>query len=182
MIDLLPPEEKRQIRAGLSNSLLFRYCVASLLLAVPLVLLAGGSYLVIIGSKNTAEATIRDSQAKSAEYADIQTQAQEFKNNLSTAKSILDKEVKYSKIAIAIAQNLPAGISLDTLNLDSQNFSQPLTLQLHGDTYDDAIRYKKLLEGSPLFQDVHLQSVTASAEGGGVTIAISTVMNPEAIR
>ena len=86
-----------------------------------------------------------------------------------------------SKIAIAIAQNLPPGISLDTLNLDAQNFSQPLNLQLHGDSYDDAIRYKKLLEGSPLFQDVHLQSVTASAEGG-VTIAISTVMNPEAIQ
>ena len=89
--------------------------------------------------------------------------------------------MKYSKIAIAIAQNLPPGISLDTLNLDAQNFSQPLNLQLHGDSYDDAIRYKKLLEGSPLFQDVHLQSVTASAEGG-VTIAISTVMNPEAIQ
>ena len=64
MINLLPLEERRQIRAGLSNSLLLRYCVASLLLAVPLVLLAGGSYLVIIGSKHTAEARLKHKSSR----------------------------------------------------------------------------------------------------------------------
>lgn len=182
MINLLPPNDKKQIRAGLSNTLLIRYCIVSMLLAVPLFLLLGGVYLVMINSKNLAEETIEDSLAKSSEYAEVKSQAQEFNSNLSIAKSILDKEVKYSKIAVAIAQAIPAGMSLENLTLDAQSFGQPMSINARGNTYDDAVTFKNILEQSTTFQDVRLQSVSKREEGDGVNIVISAVINPEVAR
>ena len=103
MINLLPPEEKRQIRARITNTLLLRYCIATLLLTIPLSTLAGGTYMIILNQKSAAEESIQNSQQKSSQYADIRAEAQEFKSNLNTAKTILDKEIKYSQIALAIA-------------------------------------------------------------------------------
>lgn len=179
MINLLPPNDKKQILAGLSNTLLLRYCTASLLLAIPLFMLLGGVYLVMANSKKTAETTIQESLARSAEYTDIKTQAKEFSDNLAIAKTILGKEVRYSKIAVAIAQAIPPGMSLDNLTLDAQSFGQPITLSARGNSYEEAIVFKNLLERSTTFQDVHLQSVAQQAEGDGVSITLSAVINPE---
>ena len=178
MINLLPPEEKRQIRARITNTLLLRYCIATLLLTIPLSTLAGGTYMIILNQKSAAEASIQNSQQKNSQYRDIQAEAEEFKNNLNTAKTILDKEIKYSQIALAIAQGLPDGISLDTLNLDANGFDQPIVLQLHGNAYGDAIDYKNALEKSPIFKEVHIQSITSDGENGGITVSISAILQP----
>lgn len=178
MINLLPPNDKKQILAGLSNTLIARYCISSLLLALPLLLLLIGVYILMANARMNAESTIAEGTAKSSQYADIKSQSQEFSNNLSIAKNILDKEVRYSKIAVAIAQALPAGMSLENINLDAKSFGQPITLNVAGGSYEDAVKFKGLLSESTTFQDVHLQSVTQQ-EGGGVTIALSVVINPE---
>ena len=185
MINLLPPEDKRQILAGQSNVLLLRYCVASLLLTIPLISLVVGIYLVLMNSKTAAEATIAESSIKSAAYAKTKVDAQEFKNNLATAKTILDKEVRYSKIAVAIAQAIPSGISLQNLDLNAQTFGQPIVLTATGHSYGDAIRLKSSLEDADgQFTDVHLQSITQQEgdTGTAVDITVSLVIDPKAAK
>jgi Tfp pilus assembly protein PilN len=182
MINLLPPEQKRQIRAGQSNFLLVRYCIASVLLAVLLFALAGGIYMIMNNSKKGAEAAIQQSTAKSSEYQEVQQEATEFSNNLATAKTILDKEVRYSQIAVRLAQALPSGVILSSIQLNSENFGQPMTLTASGKSYEDALRLKSALEQSPYFSNVYLGSVAQSSTedtGYPVAITINVTISPE---
>lgn len=184
MINLLPPNDKRQIHAGKANVLLVRYCTMSLLLAVPLFLLLGGTYFIMRGAKDVANANIKESTAKTAKYQHIQNEADRFAKNLGIARTILDKEVKYSRIAVTIAQVLPAGITLDSLELSASSFGNPIVLNATGRNYDDAIRLKTAFEESDFFSDAHLQEVALQGEGNDqtVSIAISVVIAPEIIR
>lgn len=130
-------------------------------------------------SKENAMANIEESQASSAKYQHIQTKAQDFTKNLATAKSILDNEVKYSRIPVILAQVLPSGISLESLHLSAPSFGTPMLLTATGSSYDDAIRLKKAFENSDLFSDAHLQEVRR--DGDSVTISISVIIDPEII-
>ena len=183
MINLLPPEQKKQIRAGQSNVLLFRYCIASLILAVVLGAIVTITYFTMQKSKQTAETALEEGQLKNAQHMSVQQAATEFSNNLAIAKTVLDKEIRYTSVAIKIAQVLPSGVVLDSLQLDAQVFGKPIVLSARGRSYDDAIRLKTAFEQSPLFQDPHLLSVSQSSEEGGddqsVTISISVIISPE---
>lgn len=183
MINLLPPQEKRQIRAGQTNVILWRYCVASLLLVALLFTITSGVYFMMAQAKSNAEATIATSNQKAAKYQKVQQQITEFNSNLNTAKTILDKEVKYSKIAVTIAQSLPSGVTLQSLTLDAKTFGTPFTLTALGKSYDDAIRLKSELEKSEAFQDVHLASVSmVTGEDAGeypISISINVTIKPE---
>ena len=181
MINLLPPDQKKQIRAGKSNVLLLRYCVASVALAGVLGTIIVFTYFTMQHSRSTAESALEAGQRQSAQYANIQQAASEFSNNLAIAKTVLDKEVRYTSAAINLAQALPAGIVLDSLQLDSQTFDKPITLSARAKSYDDAVRLKTTFEQSSLFRDPHLISVSQS-EGNSdypVSVSISVIISSE---
>lgn len=186
MINLLPPQEKRQILAGQTNVLLWRYCITSLLLAGLLFTITGGVYFIMTRAKADAEATIATSNQAATKYQKTQQQVTEFTSNLATAKTILDKEVRYSQIALKIAQALPPGIVLESLELDAKTFGTPLTVQALGKSYDDALRLKSSFEQSDAFENVNIASVSQSTgEDAGaypLSIAMNVTIRPEVIR
>ncbi len=177
MINLLPPQEKRQIVAGQTNVILMRYCVISLMLAGLLILVTGGVYVIMMNTKARAEEAIALGNQKTAQYATVQQEATEFANNLSTAKTILGKEVAYSKVAVKIAQALPSGIVLQSLSLDAKTFGTPTTLNAKGKNYADALRLKTSLENSGLFSNVNLASVTMASDGAKSGYPTAIIMN-----
>lgn len=185
MINLLPPNDKRQMHAGQSNVLLLRYCIASLLLAIPLFGLVGGVYFIMRNSENTARAAIEESDRKSSGYQETEKNAAEFRKNLQIAKGILDKEVRYSKIAVKVAQTMPSGIVLESLELDASTFGQSVTLNALGKSYDDAIRLKTAFERSNDFNDAHLEVVSrgeTDEQGFNTSISISVIISPDIVR
>lgn len=181
MINLLPGSEKKQILAGQSNVLLLRYCIISVILAAGLSVYIGISYFLIMNSKAGAEKIIEENNSRVAQYSDVQKQAKELDESSKVAKTILEKEVPYSKITVKIAQLMPPNVILDTLNLDVNNFGQPMTLNAKGKTYQDAIELKTRFEESDLFSDVHLEFVGQgeSDDGYSVSININVTINPE---
>ena len=68
MINLLPPQEKKQIRAGRVNIILRRYCIISLVFAGLLFLTIGGFYLFLENSKTAAQNNINEGNAKLAQH------------------------------------------------------------------------------------------------------------------
>ena len=183
MINLLPPAKKQQIHAAQANVLLLRYCLASLVLAVLLATIVGITYLTLSNSKAAAASAMQEAEAKSTQYADTQAKAAEFTSNLAVAKTILDKEVRYTTAAINIAQTIPSGIILNSLQLNAQSFGTPMVLDAQGKTYDDAIRLKTAFEESPYFDEAHLLSVGESDdEAYPVSIQISVIIKQEIIK
>lgn len=160
MINLLPPDEKRQIQAGRSNVLLLRYNIL-LVAAVGFLMAAIGIVYVYLGNtKAGAEQTIKENQAKVVGFAATEKEANDFKNNLTIAKQILGKEVTYTKVILDISALLPKGVVLDSLNLDSKTFGTPITLNAHAKSIDDAIALKTAFQNSPLFSNVNFQSIS----------------------
>ena len=184
MINLLAPQEKKQITAGRVNVLLRRYCIVSLSLLGLLAVTIAGFYLLLTNNKSTAQEAIDEGNRKLTEYQAVQKNVDSFKNNLSTAKAILGNEVHYSSVIAKIAKALPSNVVLQSLTLDSSTFGAPTSLSALGKTNNDALRLKTSLEESGIFQNVHLESISSAASGGEkgdypVSISINVTLKPE---
>lgn len=165
MINLLPADDQRQIAAARTNTLLLRYTILLGVFVVILVLEILAVYIVMDLGKTQNQATIKENNAKASGYANVKQQATEFRTNLATAKYVLDKQVPYTTLMLAIAQNLPGGAVLDKLSIDPTTFGTPTSLTVNTNSYAAAISVKASLQNAkvndvPLFSSVSFQSVS----------------------
>ncbi len=169
MINLLPPEDKRQLQAARTNTLLIRYNIALIVSVAFLGMAMGVVYVYLGNTKASSEQIINENTAKASGYSAVASQAELFRSNLSIAKQILGNEVTYSKVILSIASLLPAGTTLDKLALDSGTFGTPTTLSAQAKSYESALELKNSFQKSSLFSDVHFQSITSNTgTGAGV--------------
>jgi Tfp pilus assembly protein PilN len=185
MINLLPTEQKRQLRAGRTNTLLLRYNIALLVGVAFLGLAIVVAYIYLSTTKGNAEAIIDQNREKVSSYASVQAKAQQFRSNLTTAKQILDHEVTYTKVILEISQLLPSGVVLENLNLDSQTFGTETILAAQAKDYSRALALKDAFQNSPLFSNVHFQSITGSdtpATGYPVTVSLAVTIKKDAAK
>lgn len=176
MINLLPPEDKRDIRAARANTLLIRYNVLLVGVFLFLMLAIGVVYVYLSTAKATAEATMQENTAKVGNLAATKEQAEAFRKNLSIAKEILNKEVNYTKVILKVAESMPAGTVLTGLSLDASTFGKETTLAAQTKSYEQAIKLKDSLSQSGLFTDVHFQSISASTDGSNYPITVNLMV------
>ncbi len=160
MINLLSPEDKKQLAAARTNTLLRRYVFLLAVVVAVLALEMTGVYLFLGADKQRSEMAILENNKKTAEYSQTQAAATKFKSDLATAKFILDKQVDYISLITGVAQALPNGAVLETLVLNPETFGLPTTLTIHTNSYGLAIDVKKDLQKSAVFSDVSFLSVS----------------------
>jgi len=185
MINLLPPTEKKELKAARTNVLLLRYNFFLVGAVAFLGLATAVTYFYLSTTKANAEQVINENAAKVSAYATTATQAEQFRKNLTTAKQILDHEVTYSKVIIGIAQTLPKGVVFTNLNLDSQTFGTETTFAAKAKSYDNALALKEAFEKSPMFTNVHFQSITSGDSGDTgypITINLNVTIKKDAAK
>ncbi len=185
MINLIPTEDRRQLRAARSNTLLVRYNLFLIGAVVFMMLAIGFIYVYLNNSKTAAEATVSENQSKVASFAGVEKEATEFRSNLATAKQILDREVVYTKVILEISRMMPAGTILDNLTLDSTTFGKPTTIVAKAKTYTSALAIKDSFQKSAIFSDVHFESVTindADTSGYPMTVNLSVTIKKDAAK
>lgn len=173
MINLLPQEEKRQLRAARSNTLLIRYNIFLLGVVAFMGIAVAITYVYLTTARQNAEQTIATNKAKAVQYSSVQSQAAQFRDHLSTAKQILDGEVTYSRVILDIAKLIPGGVVLENLSLDSQTFGTETTLVAQAKSYDAALALKDSFGKSSLFSDVHFQSITTGTGDTAYPITVN---------
>lgn len=166
MINILPPEEKKQLRAARSNSLLIRYNILLVGVFVFLALAIGFVYIYLSSTKTAAENLITENKTKVASYDDVAEEAADFRKNLQVAKQILDREVTYTDAVVDIAQAIPSGVVFDNLSLDASTFGTERTITAHAKSYGRALALKDAFQKSDLFSNVHFQSITTGGSNG----------------
>lgn len=170
MINLLPPEEKRQLAAARTNTLLARYSVLTAIIVGLLALEIVGMYFFVDAGTAQNEATIQENEQKTASFSDTKRESEAFTANLATAKYILGKQVPYTSLIFALAGSLPEGSVIDTVALDPATFGTPTTLTVKTTSYNKAISVKTSLQdakfnkSTPLFSSVSFQSVSSSED------------------
>lgn len=174
MINLLPPNEKRQLRAGRSNTLLIRYNFFMLGALGFMLLAIGFTYVYLNTTKVNAETVINNNKQKVSDFTDVEKSAAEFRSNLATAKQILDREVIYTKVILEIAHLMPGGTILESLTLDPSTFGTETSITAKAKSYDNAIALKDSFQKSNLFTDVHFENITVNdADGGSYPITVN---------
>jgi len=166
MINLLPKEDQRQLTAARTNTLLFRYTILLSIFVVALVIEILGVYVVVNIGKTQNQNTISENNTKAASYASVKQQADTFRSNLATAKYILDKQVPYTTLMLALSQSLPSGSVIDKIALNPTAFGTPTTLTVRTTSYDKAIAVKTSLQNAKvgdtaLFTSVSFDSVSS---------------------
>lgn len=186
MINLLPDTSRQELKAAHSNTLLLKYIFTLGLGLAFLSFICGGAYFILMDTKASAENVISLNQEKSSSYSTSQNQATTLKTSLAKAKSILDSEVRYSKLLTTIASLMPAGTIIDNLNLNDNLFSSSTSLTIFAKSTTAALKLKDNFQSSSLFSNVTFQSITDSttvqADGYTVTAVVNLTINKGAVK
>lgn len=187
MINLLPLDQRRQLRAARTNVLLFRYSIGLVFVAVALGLSVGAGYFLLTNEMKSADTTIASNQSRVGNLSAVQAQADEYRKNLADAKTLLDSEIQYSKIYLELAHIMPEGTALDTLTLDPSKIGAPLTLPVKIKGEQQASSLLTAFRGSTLFNNsASYGALTANAGSDSATypyvITINVTINKGAIQ
>ncbi|HEY8992844.1 MAG TPA: PilN domain-containing protein [Candidatus Microsaccharimonas sp.] len=177
MINLMPDNAKKEIRSARVNVILTRYIIVILLAFGFLVLVLGGSYVVLTQTKVSSQRLIDTNGTKAEIYSTTKAQVDALSSRLSETKSILNEEILYSNVLMNIGQQMPAGTVLSSVALDTASFAgTPITLKAYAKTTEDAVTLRQKFQSSPIFSKVNFESVSDSAGIDGYPVSVSMTL------
>lgn len=160
MINLLPYDQIKQLRAARANVILARYIIVLLVSTIFLAGCSYGVYLINNGIKNNADASNSDTAVQNSESVALQKKAGELQTKINKAKSVFASEIKYSDVLVNIAKALPNGVILDKIALSGTSFSTPIEFSAYAQTFEIASSLKDKLSASQQFTGVTLTNTT----------------------
>lgn len=185
MINLLPNTRKEEIRAARVNVILVRYTFILLLAAGFIFAVLYTSYTVLQATKANAETLIASNDTKAGVYSSTKEQVEQLSNQLSSAKGILDQEVRYSKLLVSIGQLMPDGTILDSLPIDTALIGgSPVQIKAYAKQSSDAITLQDRFKSSSLFSNIDIQATNESGgiDGYPVVITMTVTFNRSGVQ
>jgi Tfp pilus assembly protein PilN len=177
MINLMPDDAKKEIRSARVNVILTRYIFIILFAFGFLILLLGGSYVVLTQTKASAQRLIDANGTKAEVYSTTKAQVDALSSRLSETKSILNQEILYSNVLMNIGQQMPAGTVIDSIALDTASFAgTPITLKAYAKTTNAAVALREKFQSSPIFTKVNFESVSGTTGIDGYPVSVSMTL------
>lgn len=137
MINLLPNDKKKQIRAARANTRLISYIVFLLFTIAFLSITCFVVYTLLNNVKISAEQVIKDNQSTAGSYDSVMAQSKIIESNLFSADDALDQTVSYSDIIMEIAAIIPATSIIDTFSVKDA-INAPILIKIYSKSADDA--------------------------------------------
>jgi len=165
VINLIDPARKRDIAAARANVRLLQYCVMIVSLAGLITLIYGAGFWLIHQDEQTVRQRLDEQSSQSAQYVEVEREAEAFRKNLTIAKRILGVETTYSTFLTTLGGDMPDGAVLTNLTIGKQpavkgRAANAMTLQARAIDYATVLSLKSKLEESSLFEDVNILSTT----------------------
>lgn len=186
MINLLPHQSKREIRAARTNVLLFRYTIASLIALVILFLVGGAVALLLNESKLRSENITKENQAEVAGFSDVQNRANAFRTDLTKSKELLDSETRYHLVVREVARLLPSGTEINDFRVSEASFGTPFTLQVKVTNGDRAAALLQSFQQSSIFTNPEYGTLTSNtgedSETYPYSLELIVTLSKEAIK
>jgi len=166
MINLLSDDKKAEIRAGRMNVILLRFITITGGGMVLLAFIVIGAYVTLRYTHDQVNTHVQQNATDEAAYQSTKTEAQTYRDNLSTAKDILNKGTNYSALIVKIANAVPSGVVLDSLSLSAETIGQPITLNAHARSLSAAKALKANFSKHPeLFSNVSFNQIDNGSSG-----------------
>ena len=181
MINLLPNDTKKQIRAARANSILIKYLFILIFAAGFLALSCAVLYLFLQNNKPDKDAgNLANTSQSDVAYSQAKSQYDALFANFSSAKQIISQQVSYSDIITSLGAILPQNVIIEELSLDGNKIGSPTTIKARAKTDTDATKIKDSFKGSQLFTNFSVESIktdTGNTSGYPVQITISLTIN-----
>ncbi len=168
MINLLPEETKKDIRAARLNIVLVQYAVALLLLALLVTAVYAVGFWLVYTEKVTIDKRIEAQSQQTKEFEQLKKSADAFRSDLKIAKTILTGGTVYSDFLISLGQQMPSETIISSLALNEASSSKEITFQARTASYPKALELKSALEATPLFENVSIDDVTRPPQLSGL--------------
>jgi len=163
MINLLSYDKKSEIKVGRQNVTLLKALALTGAAALMVSLLSGGAYAVLVTARDQATTRAEANQSKMNEYSNKKAEIDKYTAELGVAKSILDDEVDYVKIFLAIGAALPEDVIIEQLDVKPENFESGLSMLVYSRTQDSMISVKDNMQKVPeIFKNVQFSSLDFS--------------------
>lgn len=179
MINLMPTESKRQLKAARTNTLLLRYTIVIVVAAIFAYVVLGGSYFLLTQTKNSQQQLIAANDTKAQAFNDTRQEIDGLSVTLTGARTELDQQILYSKLLTNLGASLPAGTVIEKVSFDAQSFSSPMTLKVFATTNDAAVTLRQQLSTSAYFTKVNLDSIseTGGVDGYPISATLTLTLN-----
>lgn len=177
MINLLPQGQQKEIRAARTNTLLLRYLILLIGALAFLVVALGITYFSLNASARQADAVKAKNEQAAVGYSETQIAANTLRSDLSTAKSLFDNEIRYSKVLLRLSSLLPEGTSIQDFSVDKTTFSQPMTLPVYVGSEQQARQLQTNFTASPYLTGVSMGRVSTNGDGSGYIIEMNFTFN-----
>lgn len=180
MINLLPNGKKDDILAARANVILSRY-IGIIVIAITFILaIFAASESVLNRTMETAQSRIDANSVKADVYSNTQQEVDALSSKLSETKTLLNGDVRYSKVLTEIGRLTPAGVIIKQITLNDAAFNgTPLKITAYARSTAEASTLQTQLQTSPLFSQVSLQQTDTSngISGYPVTISLNVSLN-----
>lgn len=160
MINLLPREKLRQLKAAQQNTLFIRYTTLSMISLVATVIIFGVTFIFLKAAEHQGNMTAEQNTTKLASYSSVRQEAKDYENNLKVAKHLLDQNIPYTNALLNIASAIPQNTILQSITLSPASVKSPFTLNARTVSYEGAIKLRDSLSEKRIGTDVKLLSVT----------------------
>lgn len=181
MINLMPDESKRQLRAARANVLLLRYLFILMAAAGFLAFAIAGAYYLLGQTQSSAKELIAASDTEAGAYSETKNQVDQLSAQLSEARGILNSEIAYSNVLVNIGQLLPSGTVIDSIDLNESSFNgTPVSMTIYGTSTDAVVSARDRFQRSSFFSSVNFQSVSEgdnSVPGYPVSAEMTLIIN-----
>ena len=186
MINLLSPNDKKQLKAAYANSILMRYVVMAPIVLAIIVLEMVVVYFILATSQTISKNTIADNQQKAAQYSSVKQQAENFRSNLSIAKYILNTQAPYTDILTAIAQKMPGDTAISEISVNPSTFGTATQITAIVTSHEQAIVVKNNLQKAAIgnilvFDSVSLESTSQNMADGQYTAVYSVIFSKKVL-
>lgn len=167
MINLLPEETKKQLKAARWNVILVRYIFVIVIAFGFITLVSYASSILLAQTRSSADSLIESTDTNAPEFAETQAQINELSTTLSGARTILDSRVSYAELLRTIGGQMPEGTVMRELEIPEAALNgQAVTVEILAETTEAAATLRERFQSNPRFQSVNLESIS---ETGGET-------------
>lgn len=172
MINLLPPAEKDAIRFGQLNTRTFHYLLLAAATVIGLLAILLFGLILASREERLLKNLSADKQANLAGYSQELTQAKALAVRIDTIAALLDRETPFSKLLPGIGGVVPAGTTINGLELDTTDAN---SLSINGESTTQngpGVFRENLANTDELFSRADIVSITlVESETGPDTYA-----------
>jgi len=178
MINLMPDDDKKQLRAARTNVRLLNYFLILVVAAAFLLLVLYGSSFLLRQTQTSAEQLILANDTKAEVFNETQSQISDLSGRLTDARSVLDGQSSYGKIVRAIGDRMTAGTVIKELALTPAAIrGESFVVTIYAVSSTATVELRESLEQSGTFSDISIASITESGAIAGYPVSASMTLS-----